>query len=162
MVRPLYPPPLPAVIWNPSFPRSYDHTWAPLHQLKLLLWRTCSTPWLIRSWRHTPSPGEKIWICIRNNKLSLCFDPNILWWQEKHSKNIHWNSQSNVLLIRYNQMNSSSKLFLTPRKSSFRGKKSKTWIWISYIHSHLKSQKLSQFTIVFEVKLCLHSQSLDL
>ena len=59
MVRPLYPPPLPAVIWNPSFPRSYDHTWAPLHQLKLLLWRTFSTPWLIQSWRHIPSPGEK-------------------------------------------------------------------------------------------------------
>ena len=63
--------------------------------------------------------------CNLRRGRERCFIPNILWWQQKHFKNIHWNSQSNVLLIRYNQMNSSSKLFLTPRKYDFSREKVK-------------------------------------
>ena len=96
--------------------------------------------------------GWEKYVGARNNKLSLCFIPNILWWQQKHSKNIHWNSQSNVLLIRYNQMNSSSKLFLT---AYFRGKKSKTRKRLSYICSRLKSQK------TLSVDNCLWGQALS-
>ena len=99
--------------------------------------------------------GWEKYVGARNDKLSLCFIPNILWWQQKHSKNIHWSSQSNVLLIRYNQMNSSSKLFLTPRKYDFSRQKSKTRKRLSYICSRLKSQK------TLSVDNCLWDQALS-
>ena len=102
--------------------------------------------------------GWKKYVGARDNKLPLCFIPNILWWQQKHSKNIHWNSQSNVLLIRYNQMNSSSKLFLTPRKYDFSREKVKnektTFVYLqpfkkseNSVDKCLWGQALSSFSI---------------
>ena len=102
--------------------------------------------------------GWEKYVGARNNKLSLCFIPNILWWQQKHSKNIHWNSQSNVLLICYDQMNSSSKLFLTPRKYDFSREKVKnektTFVYLqpfkkseNSVDKCLWGQALSSFSI---------------
>ena len=102
--------------------------------------------------------GWEKYVGAGNNKLSLCFIPNILWWQQKHFKNIHWNSQSKVLLIRYNQMNSSSKLFLTPRKYDFSREKVKnektTFVYLqpfkkskNSVDKCLWGQALSSFSI---------------
>ena len=102
--------------------------------------------------------GWKKYVGARDNKLPFCFIPNILWWQQKHSKNIHWNSQSNVLLICYDQMNSSSKLFLTPRKYDFSREKVKnektTFVYLqpfkkseNSVDKCLWGQALSSFSI---------------